>query len=440
MAENLNVSIKTIQEIVKLNLQIPKYQRPYTWGKNNVDKMIEDFHEFLEKAQYEEYYMGSLILHHDDEKEEYNIIDGQQRITTLMLLSKLLDTRYYRDLSFSNVLSHEKIRENYEYLSSTKDNIEKIKDIFKKIRFTVILTTNVDDAFIFFDTQNSRGVQPSVLVLLKTFHLRSISLTSLQKHYAKDWDSHERDEKYRLPEMSQKLEWLILIYLYRLRKWRGNKKGTFGTYDDFRDSWTKELRNSQNNSYKKFANLKNQQIITDNYTTTVKSKENEEYIFYARQPIYQGVGFFEFLNYSARLLDEVMQISLSNGKTIEELSIVYKTGSIFIESFFLITVLAYYDKFGKHRMNDFIEILDSYLYDIRMRSVRILKQSLEKNFIRCEHEKIEQNIFDIIYLSYDAQDVIDNLEIIERNAFKEYIKKSPVRKKFHEKYNSFWSK
>ena len=68
---------------------IPSYQRPYSWNDDHVIKFIEDIHEsFIDERS--EYFIGSLICI-DKGKEEYEVVDGQQRLTTLTLLLRAIE-------------------------------------------------------------------------------------------------------------------------------------------------------------------------------------------------------------------------------------------------------------------------------------------------------------------------------------------------------------
>ncbi|GAA7595119.1 hypothetical protein ckin65_11510 [Helicobacter pylori] len=78
---------------------IPVYQRNYTWEEENCEKLLQDIVSISQNKKT--HFMGSItyILHLiDDEKslrqlQEFVIIDGQQRITTLMLLLKAIETK-----------------------------------------------------------------------------------------------------------------------------------------------------------------------------------------------------------------------------------------------------------------------------------------------------------------------------------------------------------
>jgi len=81
---------------------IPSYQRPYSWNAEQAEQLIRDIHEsFLEES--EEYFIGSLICI-DKGKNEYEIVDGQQRLTTLSLIFAKV-----RDL-----ISNEKIKSDIQ--------------------------------------------------------------------------------------------------------------------------------------------------------------------------------------------------------------------------------------------------------------------------------------------------------------------------------------
>lgn len=64
---------------------IPSYQRPYVWTEENVSELLEDITYTFENNPKEMYFMGSLVLQSKG-NNEYDILDGQQRLTTLTLI------------------------------------------------------------------------------------------------------------------------------------------------------------------------------------------------------------------------------------------------------------------------------------------------------------------------------------------------------------------
>jgi uncharacterized protein with ParB-like and HNH nuclease domain len=84
---------------------IPEYQRPYVWGKNQVFTLLDDIHKAMERDKDKEYFLGCMVWNTKQSKEgdfvytSQDILDGQQRFITLYLLQAVL-----RDLSKSKDL------------------------------------------------------------------------------------------------------------------------------------------------------------------------------------------------------------------------------------------------------------------------------------------------------------------------------------------------
>jgi len=79
--------------------QIPRYQRPYSWNDEQLEKLWDDLIESSEKDP--NYFLGSVITAKPEETSTYlDIVDGQQRLTTLTILMSV-----YRDL-YPNINSH----------------------------------------------------------------------------------------------------------------------------------------------------------------------------------------------------------------------------------------------------------------------------------------------------------------------------------------------
>ncbi|GAA9980585.1 hypothetical protein VN0966_05300 [Helicobacter pylori] len=84
--------------------QIPIYQRPYQWGKEQCEELLNDLFENYEDHGEDDYFCGSLVLIAigKDSKTDattYDIVDGQQRLSTFILLAKVLATLYSERLT-----------------------------------------------------------------------------------------------------------------------------------------------------------------------------------------------------------------------------------------------------------------------------------------------------------------------------------------------------
>ncbi|MGH8526244.1 MAG: DUF262 domain-containing protein, partial [Gammaproteobacteria bacterium] len=70
--------------------QIPDYQRPYRWGNDQTLQLLEDLEETLDRVMGDDpYFLGSLVLVSRG-ASKYDVIDGQQRLTTLTILFAVL--------------------------------------------------------------------------------------------------------------------------------------------------------------------------------------------------------------------------------------------------------------------------------------------------------------------------------------------------------------
>ncbi|WRF15570.1 DUF262 domain-containing protein [Helicobacter pylori] len=79
--------------------QIPDYQRPYRWTEKNCKKLLDDLLSSYEYYKESDYFCGSLVLiaigtDSATNATTYDIVDGQQRLSTFILLAKVLATLY----------------------------------------------------------------------------------------------------------------------------------------------------------------------------------------------------------------------------------------------------------------------------------------------------------------------------------------------------------
>lgn len=78
--------------------KIPIYQRPLSWSKDNFDQLFEDVFDSMNNND-EQYFMGSIILRETEGKNQYELVDGQQRLSALtILLAVIRDSTDDEDL------------------------------------------------------------------------------------------------------------------------------------------------------------------------------------------------------------------------------------------------------------------------------------------------------------------------------------------------------
>ena len=76
---------------------IPVYQRNYAWGEKEITQLIQDIADYVCVNKDQNYYIGTLVAfeRNNNGNTVYEIIDGQQRFTTLTILLFLLKNDYY---------------------------------------------------------------------------------------------------------------------------------------------------------------------------------------------------------------------------------------------------------------------------------------------------------------------------------------------------------
>lgn len=166
--------------MLDINLALPSYQRPYSWSVKSTNTLFADTYDAF-KVGISEYRLGSVILHKEYSKK-YNIVDGQQRLTTLSILLYCLgDSKQSMLKEKYSKLSNDAIVTNFGVLSKranelTNDEYQKYKEyLLNQCTVVQIVTDSEQEAVQFFDSQNSRGKELAPHDLLKSYHLREMN-------------------------------------------------------------------------------------------------------------------------------------------------------------------------------------------------------------------------------------------------------------------------
>ncbi len=230
----------------ELYYQIPIYQRPYQWTEENCEKLLDDLFEDYEKDREGDYFCGSLVLIKSDpnsKTETYDIVDGQQRLSTFILLAKVL-ADLYNDCLISNPKNLEHLQEgwkdrhterkrlsfntigsNAEYdfqdalehfndsqASKNKNNknnylknaiclkdylrekeIKNINDfiewLYSNVKFITIICPSIDKALRIFNVLNARGLPLNATDIFKGELLKKLTEEKEQEELATRWEN-----------------------------------------------------------------------------------------------------------------------------------------------------------------------------------------------------------------------------------------------------------
>lgn len=91
-SSKIQASERSLSDVfnAKFNFRIPDYQRPYSWGKEQAAELLADIQDAAERSPEEPYFLGSIVLVKSSESPDADVIDGQQRLTTLTILFAML--------------------------------------------------------------------------------------------------------------------------------------------------------------------------------------------------------------------------------------------------------------------------------------------------------------------------------------------------------------
>lgn len=292
--ENANspqAEVITLTDLYKLgNLKIPEYQRPYKWTEKNVNNLIDDIISNKDKSEYR---LGTLVLHENG--ENLDIVDGQQRIITLMLILCALSENYgrvnelyaknkLREHKFNSPISQNNIFRNYQLIKQRVNDFDKVivDFLLKNCTFVRIVLNDVFEAFQFFDSQNSRGKELEPHDLLKAYHLREMREIPFdeQTEIIEKWEDIDTDELANLLE-----------YLYRIKNWSKSKSAREFTKDEISVFKGINLNNKIYYPYKRIFYMAEFFIEKIAKTPLVET----EYPFQLDNIIINGKRFFEII-------------------------------------------------------------------------------------------------------------------------------------------------
>ena len=230
---------------------IPLYQRPYAWTVDQVSDLFDDLYDFHQTENDEGYFLGSIVLIKQETKPYAEVIDGQQRLTTLTILlaalaHQLVDkkrriirqyitepgneyeklapkprltlrerdkeffTKYVQSLDFDELLkldqaileneSQENIQGNSKYFLNTikntfSDDTDKLDDfvgfLLNRCFLVAVSTPNQQSAFRVFSVLNSRGLDLQPTDIIKADVVGKITDSQKRYEYNERWEDME---------------------------------------------------------------------------------------------------------------------------------------------------------------------------------------------------------------------------------------------------------
>lgn len=189
-----------------ITYKIPIYQRNYAWEEDEIASLIKDVYDSYLKDENRHYYIGTLVTYKRGDNE-YEVIDGQQRLTTIYIILKALGAKDIKNkLTYSarkaSALTIDKldnypnlgdevdngIRNGYKYAKSALENIVGIDDLNICKEFREYFTHKVHiihyqvpkdvDLNHYFEVMNSRGEQLEKHEIVKSILSQYLDLST----------------------------------------------------------------------------------------------------------------------------------------------------------------------------------------------------------------------------------------------------------------------
>ncbi len=251
MPETIKASEQNLNDVFcdDYLFEIPVYQRPYSWETEHVDNLLDDLLFAMRRDDDAPYFLGSVVLIKGDTAQS-QVVDGQQRLTTLTILLCVLREladgdvksdldRYIRqrgsiiagtedvvrlnlrsldrDFFYENVQSsgsisellkntparetdsQQRIYENVQYLHAKLadlDDDERTKlaaFIIQHCYLVVVSTSDMTSAYRIFSVMNDRGLDLSPTDILKAEVIGEITDAEAQRIYADKWEDIEQE-------------------------------------------------------------------------------------------------------------------------------------------------------------------------------------------------------------------------------------------------------
>lgn len=415
---NDNLCIVSVRELLNDNLTIPGYQRPYRWSTESALTLVSDtYNAFQNKIS--EYRIGSVVLHKADGR--MNIVDGQQRLTTLSIMlycfykrtqkdeykyiSKLLNAEY-------NDLSTKAIINNLETIMRKVLEIDEvvldryISYVLNECTLVKIVTDSEQEAFQFFDSQNSRGKVLAPHDLLKSYHLREM----------KDDSEGEKVQIINLWENTsqKKLGMLFEKNLFPLVKWYKSQDGLNYSVKDIKTFKGIKKNNNFNFSvYNRAANLYIERFNTEGmYELTSGRHVNQ---FQLTQPLIAGKRFFQYSLYYSDLYDKVEELIDFKFKDVLDKKVFASSGDGYVKTLLVNVLMFFVDKFNIEALTDSrLKLFFKWAYSLRLMMKAVYKESVN-NYAQGKGDRVnrELNMFSLIAEMQDPMEldtvILDNI-------------------------------
>lgn len=245
---------------------IPIYQRNYAWGYDEISSLLQDIKNACEKTKEQDknYYIGSLVFYRR-ENSNFEVIDGQQRLTTFTLIMHYLGKLSFRNVSFEHRdeseqalsnLNSEKLPSNFSQAlkiikkvigewGNNKDEI--VKFLLDKVEIIRTEVPEGTDLNHYFEIMNTRGEQLEKHEVLKARLMKKLRTPIEKNLFAKIWDACSDMSRYAVMGFDSKIREVIFS-----DKWSEKPKCFMEIIQDI-EAYNKEIEKKNKEENKKLS-------------------------------------------------------------------------------------------------------------------------------------------------------------------------------------------
>lgn len=324
-----SIEIISVSDCLNKNISIPDYQRPYKWGVKNITDLLQDIDHAINEARlYSDlkYRIGTVILHR--EGKVLNVVDGQQRLISLTLLSYYLDKDFDNSIikkKFTDKITLKHLQQNYQCINEWFSlRTEDEKSAFAKamndiLEVVVIYVGKESEAFQLFDSQNTRGRSLDPHDLLKAYHLREMHNDTYEMENAvNNWEVKD----------VAKIRELFSDYLFPIWNWSRGRK-----------TW--EFTDKDIDTFKG--------VSHDSHYTFARRAFKAMPCYQITEPFVAGNDFFEMVDHYLKLIKNI-EAELNNNKKLENIRSCFQNqhcsiGMKHVRKLYKAALLLYYDRF-----------------------------------------------------------------------------------------------
>lgn len=442
MATTIRNEIKTdkiyIKDIFEQWYRIPEYQRPYVWGKDEVVELLDDISYAALNTPNNDYFLGSFVYQHkkaggDQEFIENDLLDGQQRITTIFLLFAVIrdiETNKKRKENCQKYIYQEEDKdtntpERIRLLYKIRPEVEKFIDEFVKTENSIVDKLEDIKRIANEDKDVSRKNMANAILNIKNYfeehnNIDTVFPYLLQYVLMIYVYSEQLEDAFRLftilNDRGVKLRNSDILKAQNLQHVPDAERTKYGI------KW-EELESELGDDFDRFLSFIRTIVVKEKARLSLL-QEFEDKIYNPKEKdkstgkvkpalLKRGKDTFDLLDKYYKHYDQLFEndnLNFTNGFEFNNLLVVMKT--TLPSTDWIPPLLSYYNKYNSNRIYDFLLLLDKKFTGDWVGQLSPTERMENMNGILkgIEAQKTPDDLFKTNSFDFDKADFLKNIE------------------------------